>query len=67
MFKEYILQNWPLILILMAFVISLFTTVFLDKKTIVRLYVLIAAIFLLSIVVFVEFYLAEKNIQILVD
>lgn len=59
MFKDYILQNWPLILILMAFVISLFTTVFLEKKTIVRLYVLIAAIFLLSIVVFIEFYYAD--------
>ena len=58
MFKDYILQNWPLILILLAFVISLLTTVFLEKKTIVRLYILVAAIFLLSIVVFIEFQMA---------
>ena len=57
MLKGYILQNWPLILILLAFFISLLTTVFLDKKTIRRMYVLILATFLLSIVVFVEFYI----------
>ena len=56
MFKDYILQNWPLILILLAFTISLLTTVFLEKKTIVRMYILIAGIFVLSIVVFLEFY-----------
>ena len=45
MFKEYLLQNWPLILILLAFVISLLTTVFFQKKIIIRMYILIAAIF----------------------
>ena len=60
MFSDYLLQNWPLILILLAFVISLLTTVFLDKKTIIHMYILIAAIFLLSIVVFTEFYFAKK-------
>lgn len=60
MFKEYLIQNWPLILILLAFVISLLTTVFLDKKTIIGMYILIGAIFLLSIVVFVEFYFTEQ-------
>ena len=60
MFQAYLLQNWPLILILLAFVISLVTTVFLEKKRIIRMYILIAAIFLLSIVVFVEFYFADK-------
>ena len=60
MFKDYLLQNWPLILILLAFVISLITTVFLNKKTIIRLFFLIGFIFLLSIVVFIEFYLADK-------
>ena len=68
MIKDYFLQNWPLILILLAFIISLVTTVFLDKKTITRTYVLIAAVFLLSIVVFVEFYIADnpelKNLRI---
>ena len=59
MFKDYLLQNWPLILILLAFIISLITTVFFSKKTTIRMYILIAAVFLLSIVVFVEFYIAE--------
>ena len=57
--KEYLLQNWPLILILLAFIISLITTVFLDKKTVIRMYVLIGAVFLLSILVFAEFFIAE--------
>ena len=56
MLKGYLLQNWPLILILLAFFISLLTTVFLDKKTVRRMYILIASVFVLSIVVFVEFY-----------
>ena len=60
MFKEYLIQNWPLILILLAFVISLITTVFLEKKAVIRMYFLIGIIFLLSIVVFVEFYFADK-------
>lgn len=60
MFKDYLLQNWPLILILLAFIISLLSTVVLDKKTITRMYFLIGAIFALSIVVFVEFYLIDK-------
>lgn len=60
MLKDYLLQNWPLILILLAFIISLVTTVFLEKKIIIRMYILIAAVFLLSIVVFVEFSLTEN-------
>ena len=60
-FKDYISQNWPLILVLLAFVISLVTTVFLDKKTRIRMYILIAAVFLLSIVVFVEFGITKGN------
>lgn len=59
--KEYLLQNWALILVLMAFVIMLMITVFLNKKTINRMYMLIGFVFALSIVVFFEFYLAEKN------
>ena len=59
MFKEYILQNWILILILGAFAIILATTAFLDKKSTRRTYFLIASIFLLSIFVFVEFYLED--------
>lgn len=55
MLKEYLLQNWSLILVLSAFAVALHITVFLDKKTIRRMYVLIVGVFLLSIVVFVEF------------
>ncbi len=56
MFKSYLLQNWVMLLVLAAFAIALHITVFLDKKTIRRMYVLIVAVFLLSLVVFVEFY-----------
>ena len=57
--KEYILQNWALILVLMAFAIMLIITVFLDSRTIKRMYILISAVFALSIIVFFEFHLAE--------
>lgn len=60
MLKEYLLQNWSLILVLSAFAIALSITVFLDKKTIRRMYVLIVGVFLLSIVVFVEFNFAAN-------
>ena len=49
-----------MLLILAAFAIALNITVFLDKKTVRRMYVLIVAVFLLSIVVFVEFYFAAS-------
>ena len=55
MVKEYLLQNWSLVLILLAFAIALQITVFLDKKTIRRFNVLIVVLFLLSLVVFIEF------------
>lgn len=55
MVKEYLLQNWPLILVLSAFAVALHITVFMDRKTIRRMYVLIVCVFLLSLVVFVEF------------
>ena len=60
MFKSYILQNWILILILVAFVIVLITTSFIDKKATRRMYVLIASVFALSLVVFIEFFF-ENN------
>jgi len=59
MIKEYILWNWTLILVLLGFAVSLRETVFLDKTTIRRYYALIVTIFLLSIVVYGEFYLAD--------
>ena len=59
MLKGYLLQNWPLILILLAFLISLLTTVFLDKKTVRKMYILIGGVFVLSIIVFIEFYFKD--------
>ena len=55
MIREYLLQNCPLMLILSAYAVALHITVFLDRKTIKRLYILVASVFLLSIAVFVEF------------
>lgn len=59
MFLEYVIQNWALILIAAAFVISLKITELRDKGSAKRMYVLVAGVFLLSIVVFTEFYLAD--------
>ena len=61
MIKEYFLLNWPLILVLLAFIISLNLTVFLNKKTVLRTYILIALVFVLSIVVYLEFEFAETG------
>ena len=60
MLKSYILQNWTMLLILAAFAIALHITVFLDKKTIRRMYVFIVGVFLLSIAVFFEFHFADS-------
>ena len=61
MVSDYVLQNWALILILLAFTAVLKTTVFLERRTIQRMYVLIVLVFLLSIVVYVEFLLADQG------
>ncbi len=58
---EYVVQNWALILVLLGCATSLISTVFLEKKTVIRVYVLIVEVALLSIVVFVEFHLAETG------
>lgn len=60
-FVGYLIDNWALILVLLAFIITLKITVFLDKKTVIRMYVLIVSVFLLSIIVFTEFYLAKTG------
>lgn len=60
-FLEYLLQNWAMILVLIAFAIMLKITVFLDKKTVHRMYILIGVVFLLSIIVYTEFHLMEIN------
>ena len=58
---EYVVQNWALILVLLGFTASLISTVFLEKKTVIRMYALIAETFILSILVFIEFYLADYS------
>lgn len=55
--KEYFFQNWILLLILGAFIVILLITSFSNKKNTVRYLVLLFSIFLLSIIVFAEFYL----------
>lgn len=56
---EYVIQNWSLILVLLGFTTSLISTVFLEKKIVHRMYALIAEVLILSILVFIEFYLDE--------
>ena len=63
MIKKFIIQNWALLLILLAFVILLRTTAFLNKKTKRRMYALICGLFVLSIIVFFEFYLEEHGLS----
>jgi len=58
-FLDYIIQNWALILVGIAFAISLKITGLQDKASVKRMYILIAGVFLLSVVVFEEFYLAD--------
>ena len=68
MIKELIVQNWANVLVLLAFAVLLKTTVFLDKRTILRLYALILSLFIFSQVVIVEFYLVKtgefKNVRL---
>ena len=59
MIREYLLQNWALLLILVAFAIALKVTVFLEKRTVRHMYAMIVEIFVLSIAVFAEFYLTD--------
>ena len=61
MILAYILQNWALILITVAFLISLKVTGHQDKWSGKRMYFLVGGVFILSIVVFAEFYLADKG------
>ena len=61
MIKDFILQNWATILVVVAFAILLKTTVFLERKVINRMFLLITMIFLLSIIVFFEFYFGDQG------
>ena len=49
MIKELIIQNWANVLVLVAFAILLRTTVFLDKRTVLRMYALILGLFIFCI------------------
>ena len=60
--KEFIIENWALILILLAFMVLLRTTGFLNKKSKSRMYALILWLFLLALVVFFEFFLEEQGL-----
>ena len=60
-FREYIYHNWPLLLVLAALIVSLKTTVFVDRVTIRRNVVLIVTLFLLSLSVFVESWLTGRG------
>ena len=66
--SEYISENWILILVLLGFVISLISTVFMEQKTIRRLFAVIIEVFVLSVLVFTEFKMAGlteyRNIRI---
>lgn len=62
MLKEYIIQNWALILVSLAFLISLRTTSFLDKTFANRMCLLILEVLILSVIVFVEFFLNDHGI-----
>ena len=55
--KEYIFENWILLLLLGAFIVILSITSFSNKKTTRRYLLLLILVFFLSIVVFLEFYL----------
>ena len=54
MIKEYLLENWALLLIAIAFAILLKTTVFLERRKTTRMYALIVSVVLLSVVVLKE-------------
>ena len=63
--KSYILQNWVLIMILGAFLIVLKFSPIMRKKRTRRMYFLIAFLFIVSVSVFVEFYI-EANAKELI-
>lgn len=62
MLKDYLLQNWASILILLALAAMLKTTVFLDRKIIRRMYILVVGLLVFSVAVFEEFYLEKMDL-----
>lgn len=65
MFKDYLLQNWGLILILIAFAVTINITIYQDKKTTSRMLILIISVFILSISVFTEFAVDLSKLRVL--
>ena len=63
MLRDYLVQNWALILVSLAFLISLRTTAFLDKSFARRMFLLIFEVLILSIIVFIEF--EQKDLGII--
>ena len=62
MIKDYILQNWALVMVLSAFAMLLKITHYIEKRTVRRMYYLVISVFLLSIIVFFEFYFSKIGI-----
>ena len=62
MLRDYVIQNWALILVSLAFLVSLRTTAFMDKKFAGRMTILIFEVLFLSVVVFVEFWQVDQGI-----
>ena len=62
MLRDYFIQNWALILVSLAFLVSLRTTAFMDKKFAGRICILIFEVLALSVVVFIEFWLVDQGI-----
>ena len=62
MLRDYFIQNWALILVSLASLVSLRTTAFMDKKFAGRMSILIFEVLFLSVVVFVEFWQVDQGI-----
>ena len=62
MARDYFIQNWALILVSLAFLVSLRTTAFMDKKFAGRMTILTFEVLFLSVVVFIEFWQVDQGI-----
>ena len=62
MLRDYFVQNWALILVALAFLVSLRTTAFMDKAFANRMCLLVYEVVILSIIVYLEFALDDRGI-----
>ena len=62
MLRDYFVQNWALILVSLAFLVSLRSTAFMDKTFAKRMTLLIFEVVFLSISVYIEFALDDRGI-----